>query len=57
MAAVDQKNICITAESSQTEDVRELIELLKGLDEKSRQRTMGYMDALRTLGGQLAQSA
>ncbi len=57
MAAVEQKNRCTVPENSQTEDVRELIELLKGLDEKSRQRTMGYMDALRTLGGQLTQTA
>ena len=46
-----------TAESQQTEDVREFIELLKSMDEKSRQRARGYMDALKSLGGQVAKTA
>lgn len=45
------------AESQQTEDVREFIELLKSMDEKSRQRARGYMDALKSLSGQIAQTA
>lgn len=32
-------------------DVLEFITLLRSLDERSRQRTMGYMDALQSLGG------
>lgn len=53
-----EKTKCAAAENSQAEDVREFIELLKGMDEKNRQRTLGYMDALKSLGGQLvAQTA
>ena len=53
-----EKTKCAAADNNQTEDVREFIELLKGMDEKNRQRTLGYMDALKSLGGQLvAQTA
>lgn len=53
-----EKTKCAAVENSQAEDVREFIELLKGMDEKNRQRTLGYMDALKSLGGQLvAQTA
>lgn len=52
MAAGKNETRNVVVENSQTEDVREFIELLKGMDEKSRQRTMGYMDALKSLGGQ-----
>lgn len=53
-----EKTKCTAVDNNQTEDVREFIELLKGMDEKNRQRTLGYMDALKSLGGQLvAQTA
>ena len=53
-----EKTKCAAVDNNQTEDVREFIELLKGMDEKNRQRTLGYMDALKSLGGQLvAQTA
>lgn len=54
MAAAKDERKNMTVENGQTEDVREFIELLKGMDEMNRQRTMGYMDALQSLGGQLA---
>ena len=54
----EEKMKCTEVETNKEEDVREFIELLKGMDEKKRQRTLGYMDALKSMGGQLvAQTA